>query len=374
MSHPPFMIIPQNATPYYPTGATPLLPAIRAPLLFPTPVPPPRDNNGSPAAAPSVTGKQNPQTVFKAPAHKHAHHLHSIPPREKSTRTLIIDHLLWVHSRARFSQARAELGMTDRTGGSSSINYVHRERPENFEEEDEAPSDGECVSVLTHRSGWSLDNEDARLAVKDPQLAKALRTRSESVEKVVASMLHQPPEVRPMHPDEATDSPGSPEPKKPTPAGTNSHPHILPNGVRLRAALATLINDFFARESHPPSAQALNTYLPLGIVPLLPICSLISEIPSSISVSHSDDIINVKLTSPLGRMPITLHVNTAIPRPLPRLTPLPCSLPVLIRPPRPRRVVPATSTPPARYAFPLGVVKDPGGQSSLHSPLATLTR
>lgn len=37
------------------------------------------------------------QTSFRAPAHKHAHHLHSIPPREKSTRTLIIDHMLWVH-------------------------------------------------------------------------------------------------------------------------------------------------------------------------------------------------------------------------------------------------------------------------------------
>ena len=36
--------------------------------------------------------------AFKPPAHKHAHHLHSIPPREKSTRTaLIIDHILWVH-------------------------------------------------------------------------------------------------------------------------------------------------------------------------------------------------------------------------------------------------------------------------------------
>ncbi len=73
-------------------------------------------------------------TAFKAPAHKHAHHLHSIPPREKSTRTLIIDHMLWVHGalacqisnefhslfyvgRTRFAQARAELGMTDRTGG-----------------------------------------------------------------------------------------------------------------------------------------------------------------------------------------------------------------------------------------------------------------
>ena len=290
MSHPPFMIIPQNATPYYPTGATPLLPAIRAPLLLQTPVASAQNNTGPTPAAPSVTGKSNTQPAFRAPAHKHAHHLHSIPPREKSTRTLIIDHLLWVHSRTRFAQARAELGMTDRTGGSSSPNYIHRERPENFEEEDEAASDGECVSILRHRSGWSVDSEDARLVLKDPQLAKALRTRSESVEKVVVSMLHQPPEVRPLHPHDTTNSPGSPEPKKSTPVGTNSHPHTLPNGVRLRAALATLINDFFARVSPPPSTQALNTYLPLGVVPLLPISALISEIPSSISVSPCNDI------------------------------------------------------------------------------------
>jgi hypothetical protein len=273
------MIIPQNATPYYPTGATPLLPAIRTPLPLLPPIAPASSSGGPSANTPSATGKPNPQPVFRAPAHKHAHHLHSIPPREKSTRTLIIDHLLWVHSRTRFAQARAELGMTDRTGGSSYPNYVHRERPENFEEEEEAASDGEYVSVLKHRSGWSADEEDARLAVKDPQLAKALRTRSESVEKVVASMLHQPPELHPLHPYD------SPEPKKQAPVGTNSHPHTLPNGVRLRAALATLINDFFARESPSPSTQALNSYLPPGIVPLLPISSLISEIPSSLSVS-----------------------------------------------------------------------------------------
>jgi len=283
------MIIPQNATPYYPTGATPLLPAIRTPLLLHTPAIPVPVTNGPTAATPSVTGKSNPQPVFRAPAHKHAHHLHSIPPREKSTRTLIIDHLLWVHSRTRFAQTRAELGMTDRTGGSSSPNYIHRERPENFEEEDEAASDGECASVLRHHSGWSVDDEDARLTVKDPQLAKALRTRSESVEKVVASMLHQPPEIRPLHPGDADRSPSSPESKKQTPIGTNSHPHTLPNGVRLRAALATLINDFFARESPPSPVQAPNSYLPPGVVPLLPISSLISEIPSSLSVSAYND-------------------------------------------------------------------------------------
>lgn len=52
-----------------------------------------------------------PTVSFKAPAHKHAHHLHSIPPREKTARTLIIDHMLYLHTRARFIQARSELGM-----------------------------------------------------------------------------------------------------------------------------------------------------------------------------------------------------------------------------------------------------------------------
>ena len=51
------------------------------------------------------------RTTYKPPAHKHAHRLHSIPPREKSTRTLILDHLLWEHARTRMQQARAELGM-----------------------------------------------------------------------------------------------------------------------------------------------------------------------------------------------------------------------------------------------------------------------
>jgi hypothetical protein len=43
---------------------------------------------------------QQPETapsVFRVPGHKNAHHLHSIPPREKNTRTLIIDYMLWVH-------------------------------------------------------------------------------------------------------------------------------------------------------------------------------------------------------------------------------------------------------------------------------------
>ncbi|KAJ6507783.1 hypothetical protein C8R47DRAFT_1099541 [Mycena vitilis] len=191
---------------------------------------------------------------FRAPAHKHAHHLHSIPPREKSTRTLIIDHMLWVHGRTRFAQARAELGMTDRTGGPGTPQYAHRHRPENYEEEDDVGSDGEDAVTLKARAGDPgrphNDDEDERLRSQDLVLARSLRLRAEGLEKVVTSMLDQPPaEHRPID-DELLTPPTSPRilPSGPQTSG----PHTLPNGVRLRLALGTMINDLFARQAPVP--------------------------------------------------------------------------------------------------------------------------
>ncbi|KAI0925627.1 hypothetical protein AcV5_008312 [Taiwanofungus camphoratus] len=208
------------------------------------------------AVVPSSGSSAGGPTPFKAPAHKHAHHLHSIPPREKSTRTLIIDHLLWVHARTRFAQARAELGMTDRTGGPSSANYTHRERPENFEEDEELYSDGEDVGALTARAGGPGhthgDEEDERLDMQDLNLARSLRQRAESVEKVATSMLDQPPEDPPLHPDDLLDPPTSPQLR---PHAVRQKQHILPNGVRLRLALATVINDLFSRRPPSPPSQ-----------------------------------------------------------------------------------------------------------------------
>ncbi|KAH7920237.1 hypothetical protein BV22DRAFT_1040074 [Leucogyrophana mollusca] len=211
----------------------------------------PHISTSTPAAAPTPS-------AFKAPAHKHAHHLHSIPPREKSTRTLIIDHMLWVHARTRFAQARAELGMTDRTGGPTSSNYRHRERPETYEEEEEQASDGEDVRILKAREGGPghthNDDEDDRIQRQDLILARSLRLRAEGLEKVVASMLDQPPPVHPILDDEPSTPPTSP--KRPesqhSPQRNTSHPHTLPNGVRLRLALGTVINDLFARQAPPP--------------------------------------------------------------------------------------------------------------------------
>ncbi|KAK7682616.1 hypothetical protein QCA50_014416 [Cerrena zonata] len=212
-------------------------------------------------------------TPFRAPAHKHAHHLHSIPPREKSTRTLIIDHMLWVHARTRFAQARAELGMTDRTGGPSSSNYAHRERPENFEEGEEAYSDGEDITTLVARAGGPghthEEDDDERLDMQNLTLARSLRQRAESVEKVIAGMLDQPPEVPPLHPDDLTEPNTSPQLQPQQTAG-RQHQHTLPNGVRLRLALGTAINDLFARRAPAPPQRAYHENRAGGPPPSLP--------------------------------------------------------------------------------------------------------
>lgn len=221
---------------------------------------PPRTTYQPPIfASSSTTNPTNGLRAFKAPAHKHAHHLHSIPPREKSTRTLIIDHMLWVHGRTRFTQARAELGMTDRTGGPSSPNYHHRERPESYDEDDEVSSDGENVEILKAREGGPNhphnEDEDNRRQKQDLTLARSLRLRAIGLEKVVTSMLDQPPAVHPILDDDLSTPPSSPqrpESHQSPQRATSHHPHTLPNGVRLRLALGTVINDLFARQAPPP--------------------------------------------------------------------------------------------------------------------------
>jgi hypothetical protein len=230
--------------------------------LFPSPsnIPAPTQRHLSPfsiqqpnyASSSGLPRSRANSTAFRQLAHKSAHHLHSIPPREKSTRSLIIDYILWVHGRTRFAQARAELGMTDRTGGPSSKNFSHRFRPENFEEEEEQPSDGERFTVLQGERESLSDPRGAdedRIRRPDLTLAKALKQRSESLEKVVASILDQPPVV---HPRQEDDLAGS-QPSRLHPI--SSHPPTLPNGVRLRLALGTVINDVFARQNPPLSPR-----------------------------------------------------------------------------------------------------------------------
>lgn len=237
--------------------------------------------------------------TFRAPAHGNAHHLHSIPPREKSTRTLIIDHMLWVHGRTRFAQARAELGMTDRTGGPSSQNFAHRHRPEKYEEEHEAASEGEDAEVLAPRTGApDNDDEEIRQSQQDLQLARALRIRAEGLEKVVTAMLDQPPRVHPVIEDDVVQEITNPE-SRARPHSDLAHPHSIPNGIRLRLYLGTIINDFFARYaiSHlrnstdrPAAARLTSDGFPRALLPLRSIASRSAHVQLSfgniVSTSH----------------------------------------------------------------------------------------
>jgi hypothetical protein len=168
---------------------------------------------------------------------------------------IICESSCWIIGRTRFAQARAELGMTDRTGGGSSLNYTHRRRPENYEEDKEEGSDGEDVARLKARAGDPHhppgDDEELRLQSQDLTLARELRLRAEGLEKVVTSMLEQPPPLPPHNDEDIWTPPTSPRVQSFT-FKDFSNPHSLPNGVRLRLALGTMVNDLFARQAPPP--------------------------------------------------------------------------------------------------------------------------
>ncbi|KAL1674852.1 hypothetical protein EV122DRAFT_219717 [Schizophyllum commune] len=234
-------------------------------------------------------------TRFRAPAHKHAHHLHSIPPREKSTRTLILDHILWVHALTRLAQARAELGMSDLCPPppeSSSPGPYNPLRPESYAHAAQE-SDGEEDSLITLRSRVGnpgdphLDTEDQRLYEKqDLDLARGLRTRAEALEKVIVATLDGMPRVNPHENAEGDSLDGLGRPPESSESGknevaaglsTSKAPSAsskdtkqtvkpappLPNGVRLRLALGTVINDLFARCPPPPPRRRRGS-LPSG--------------------------------------------------------------------------------------------------------------
>jgi len=100
--------------------------------------------------------------------------------------------------------------MTDRTGGQGAPNFAQRERPEHWDEDEEVPSDGEGADV----DGLALrvrlegpdhvrdDEKGTSIARQDLPFARRLRQRAESLEKVIISMLRQPPRDIPFPEDE----------------------------------------------------------------------------------------------------------------------------------------------------------------------------
>ncbi|KAG8937235.1 hypothetical protein FRC02_000004 [Tulasnella sp. 418] len=245
--------------------------------------------------------------TFKAPAHKHAHHLHSIPPREKTTRTLILDHMLWLHGRARFSQARAELGMGLNTG----------------EEEEEFASDGEGVEVLGYGTDKALLDSafsatSSRLGTSgNSARARALRAEADGLEKVLSAMLDQPPEDLPFDPDD------------PLLRDTSFTPRVqplLPNGVRLRLAIAALVNDVFTEDTHttrglenppsvPGSPPSFTSYTPsLALLSSISSFANRSELPSLPSFQTLTATAGVGAEHPAAILPPPGSIFSSIPR------------------------------------------------------------
>ena len=162
--------------------------------------------------------------------------------------------------------------MTDCTGGPSSPHYAHRERPENYDEDEENMSDGEDIYVLDARESvgprnMAKDTEEERMSAQDLMLARSLRVRAEGLEKVVTGMLDQPPPVHPHFDGDPLTPPSSPKPHK-RHAGSQKDPHDhhkLPNGVRVRLTLGTIINDLFARQAPPPPYRHSHPTVPILI-------------------------------------------------------------------------------------------------------------
>ena len=121
----------------------------------------------------------------------------------------------------------------------------------------EEMSEGE--DVVNIKFGAKAQDRNVRSATEDEHeanqklpLAHSLRLRADGIEKVLIAMLDQPPEIQPPYSDE--DAPRTP------PAIHGVGEHFFPNGVRLRLALSTLVNDLFARDTSTPlSPRSSNT-------------------------------------------------------------------------------------------------------------------
>lgn len=208
--------------------------------------------------------------------------------------------MLWVHTRTRLQQARAELGMyvsgdaaSDIGGSPESIISLMDIDKEMSNEDVEQGSDGE--DVLKIKFGAKDQERNMRSPVEDQheerqnlQLAHILRLRADGVEKVLIAMLDQPPEVQPPYLDEDTTP-------RTAPAIHGDGEHHFPNGVRLRLSLGTLVNDLFSRDtalplsprsSNTPAYQARNAQTP-STTPLVKPESENKSNPSSLALPAS---------------------------------------------------------------------------------------
>ncbi|KAG8700994.1 hypothetical protein FRC09_005624 [Ceratobasidium sp. 395] len=251
---------------YYSSSQTP---APRDPMFRPRPSFPitiaPAQPHAPPRPLPPPSRKfVHPPATYVPPAHPHSHHLHSIPPRDKSTRTLILDHLLWMHARARFGAARGELGVGTRPHLDAKDACLETLEDHGvmglglFEE----GLDKLSYSSRAQPPPLEVDPDALTLGPPDLALAAAYRAKATGLEKVLTAMLDQTPQPEPS--PEAEDDMIIDGGLSTSPSSSRSiipsASQKLPNSVRLRLALSLLVNELFSPEPEPATlAQSTST-------------------------------------------------------------------------------------------------------------------
>ena len=223
-------------------------------------------------------------------ADKHSHHLHTIPPRQKSTRTLILDHMLWLHARARFSQARAELGLPDLDTNDEESFWIDAENRDGHLVQQSCRD--ALMASLRYGSTQSLMDEMAveEVSRADHVQARALRQKANGLEKVLSAIMGQcsepPPSQCPHPPELGCSAPLFSSSRNDLKVQSNRC--VLPNGIRIRLAVGALINILFSRVDDPLSLDSTSTpragsNTNASCIPssLLPLCLSATELESA---------------------------------------------------------------------------------------------
>ncbi|KZS92738.1 hypothetical protein SISNIDRAFT_107262 [Sistotremastrum niveocremeum HHB9708] len=257
---PPFLLIPSSPS----SRRTPAASSVSSSHRTPTPTP-----RTQAALMPT----------YRAPAHAHAHHLHSIPQREKSTRSLIVDSMLDQLTEVRLGQVRAELG-ADVVGDAEGVEALRRwefytgvVRTEHADD-DNHPN---WLQILNYAQVSQSQPKRPVLRVPNASLALTLRARAQGITNVVHSMLTQPP----------------------TPAIP------LPNHLRIRLSLAILYELLFAPPTLLPTkaerdklglTQNSVTEIPAELAQLVPISNVL---PPAASPAPSQSLPSLQSIFPL---------------------------------------------------------------------------
>ncbi len=202
--------------------------------------------------------------------------------------------MLWLHARARFSQARAELGLPDLNTNDEETFWIDAEnRDGHFVQQSRRDA---LMASLRYGSNHSLMDEMGveEVSRADHVQARALRQKANGLEKVLSAIMDQCSEPPP------SQCPHPPALERSTPPSSSSRDDlkaqsdrcVLPNGIRIRLAVGALINILFSRVDDPLSLDSNSTpragsNTNVSCIPssLLPLCLNATELASAYAQS-----------------------------------------------------------------------------------------